>query len=355
MTIEQEIFKSYHVDKKKLISYGFELLKDIYIYSADFTDGFTANIVVDDKGNVTGKVVEKEFGDEFIQIRIDSFHGGFVGEIREKYKELLIDIRDKCFTKSTFVSDQANRIEELIYERYHEKTDFPFTQSKIEHYGVFRYHGNQKWYGLIMNIKRSLLGDSDSDEYVDIINVKIDESRRDEIFAIKGVYPSYHMSKTKWASILLDDTLSDEEVMAFVDLSRAFMVGKTSRKNNETLYFVQPVNPKYYDLDAAFIRDNGVTIWKQSRKVNIGDICYMYFANPVGAVKYKCEVVETDIPFEYKGEDVQINKVMKIKVIKKYSNNDITFKYLKSIGVPLIRGAVTISKDIADKIDLTGQ
>ena len=115
-------------------------------------------------------------------------------------------------------------------------------------------------------------------------------------------------------------------------------------------FFIQPCNPKYYDLEAAFIRDNGVTGWKQSRKVNVGDICYMYIANPVGAIKYKCEVVETDIPFEYKSEDVSITKLMKIKLIKRI-DNIIDFKFLKSIGVSLIRGPVSITKDMAVKID----
>lgn len=158
------------------------------------------------------------------------------------------------------------------------------------------------------------------------------------------------MNKQKWVSILLDDSLKDEEVMEYIDWSRNFMIGKTSRKDNEPMFFIQPCNPKYYDLEAAFIKDNGVTGWKQSRKVNIGDICYMYIANPVGAVKYKCEVVETDIPFEYKSEDVSITKLMKIKLIKRIDNK-IDFKFLKSIGVSLIRGPVSITKDMAEKID----
>ena len=77
----------------------------------------------------------------------------------------------------------------------------------------------------------------------------------------------------------------------------------------------------------------------------------MYIANPVGAVKYKCEVVETDIPFEYKGENVSINKLMKVKLLERINGNRIDFKFLKSIGVSLIRGPVSITKEMAKKID----
>ena len=352
MTFEQELFSSYRVIKDKLLEYGFDNYAGVYTYEKSFHhDEFKALITIDENGIINGKVIEKAFDEEFSLLRNESFQGGFISEIREEYKEILIDIRNKCFKKEIFISNQANRLIKLIYERYHESPDFPFDQDKYKNYGVFRYHGNNKWYGLIMNVNKSVFIKIDNKEYVDVINVRIDESNRDVILKTNGIYPSYHMNKQKWVSILLDESLSDEEVMKYISYSRDYMIGKTNRINNETMYFIQPVNPRYYDLEAAFIRDNGVTGWKQSRKVNIGDICYMYIANPVGAIKYKCEVVETDIPFEYKGENVSINKLMKIKLLKSIDNESIDFNFLKTIGVSLIRGPVSITKEMAEKID----
>jgi len=40
------------------------------------------------------------------------------------------------------------------------------------------------------------------------------------------------MNKQKWVSIILDESLSDMEVMEFIDYSRNFMIGKTSRKKD---------------------------------------------------------------------------------------------------------------------------
>ena len=352
MTIEQELFASYRPIKEKLQSYGFDCFGNVFTYQVNFhNDEFEAKIIVDEHGVVTGKVIEKAFDEEFAQLRNDSYQGGFFGSIREEYKGILLDIREHCFCKTPFISNQANRLTNLINERYHEQPDYPFDQEKYKNYGVFRYHGNNKWYALIMNVNKSVFGGKNQEEYVDVINVRIDELKREQILKTKGIYPSYHMNKQKWISILLDDSLSDEEVMVFINWSRDFMIGKTSRKNNEKMYFIQPVNPKYYDLEAAFIRDNGITGWKQSRKVNIGDICYMYVANPVGAVKFKCEVVETDIPFGYKSKEVSMNKLMKIKLLKKIDHNLITFKYLRTLGVSLIRGPVTINQKIANEID----
>jgi len=351
MSIEQEIFASYKVDFSKLMPYGFDCFMDIYTYAKDIcNDEFKALITINKNGVVNGKVIEKAFDEEYAQLRNEAFQGGFVGEVRENYKQLLEDIRDKCFYKRPFVSDQANRLMSLISERYHELPDYPFEDPHIKNYGVFRYHSNKKWYGLVMNIKKSALG-VDSEDHVDVINVRIDENNRDNIINNKNIFPSYHMNKQKWVSIVLDDTLTDEEVMSYINYSRNFMMGKTARKGNEILYFIQPCNPKFYDLEAAFIRDKGITGWKQSRKVNIGDICYMYIANPVGAVKYKCEVVETDIPYEFKSKEVSMTKLMKIKLLERVDGNDINFAYLKTLGVSLIRGPVSISKEMAMKID----
>ena len=77
----------------------------------------------------------------------------------------------------------------------------------------------------------------------------------------------------------------------------------------------------------------------------------MYIANPIGAIKYKCEVVETDIPYEFKSKEVSMTKLMKIKLLKTVNHNEITFKKLKELGISLIRGPVSISEEIASKID----
>lgn len=234
MTIEQELFTSYRAEKNKLLEFGFENLSNVFIYSKDFLNGeFKAQIVVDENGKVNGKVIENAFNEEFAQLRIESLHGGFIAEVREAYKEMLVDIRDKCFKKVLFVSNQANRITKLIKEKYGESPDFPFTDSKYKHLGVFRYQENKKWYGLVMNVDKSVFGKEHKDEYVDVINVRINENERDTIINNKNIFPSYHMNKQKWVSILLDESLSDLEVMDYIEYSRNFMISKSKKRNKK--------------------------------------------------------------------------------------------------------------------------
>ena len=111
MSIEQEIFASYQVEKNKLLEYGFTNLSNVFIYSKDFLNGeFKAKIVIDENGKVTGKVIENAFNEEFAQLRIESFHGEFTIKVREVYKEILFDIRDKCFKKVLFVCELTRQL-----------------------------------------------------------------------------------------------------------------------------------------------------------------------------------------------------------------------------------------------------
>ena len=54
---------------------------------------------------------------------------------------------------------------------------------------------------------------------LNIINLKIDTSKRDELYEIDGIYPAFHMNHKTWTSVVLDDTISDEKVMELVTCS----------------------------------------------------------------------------------------------------------------------------------------
>jgi predicted DNA-binding protein (MmcQ/YjbR family) len=86
-------------------------------------------------------------------------------------------------------------------------------------YCVFRHRQNRKWFALVGAVKGTTLGLSD-DELVDIINPKFDTGMALEFASnADGIYPAYHMNKKNWITIALDDTLTDEAVMDFVNKS----------------------------------------------------------------------------------------------------------------------------------------
>ena len=64
----------------------------------------------------------------------------------------------------------------------------------------------------------------------------------------------------------------------------------------------------------------------------------MYVANPVGAIRYRCEVVESDIPYSYEDSNLTIKKVMRIKLLDEYDRNLLPFAKLKKYGINAVRG-----------------
>ena len=231
MSPENDVFQGCVVRPAALIPFGFSKTGDVFLFRKTFLNGaFTALVTVDKDGKVDGKVIENEFNEEFTQLRSGAYRGAFVTQVREAYGEILLDIRDRCFVKEPFLSAQANRLARTIEERYGERTDHPFDDKKYKDFGVFRYTGNNKWYALVMHIRKALLESADPDITVDVLNVKIDAGKKEEILRSPGVYPAYHMNKQRWISVLLDDTLSDGQVLDLIDTSRTLVSGKKIKK-----------------------------------------------------------------------------------------------------------------------------
>ena len=90
---------------------------------------------------------------------------------------------------------------------------------------VFKNPDTNKWYGVIMNIKRSKI-DNKSDEYIDIMNIKLDKAKVWELLHQNGFYPAWHMNKKSWITIVMDDTLKDNEIINYIHISHSFSLNK---------------------------------------------------------------------------------------------------------------------------------
>ena len=55
------------------------------------------------------------------------------------------------------------------------------------------------------------------DENVEILNVKLDKDKIQNLLKIKGFYSAYHMNKKSWITMILDETLDDNTIMELID------------------------------------------------------------------------------------------------------------------------------------------
>ena len=181
-------------------------------------DDFVLQFTISKDGSNKATVIDKMNDEEYTQINAEGIIGGYVGDVRLAYEEILQHIADECFEDVLFASDQANRITKKIGEIYGVSPDFPWDDEKYKQAGVFRHADTRKWFGLIMGIKRRLVDESAKDgEFVDVLNLKKSNTLSEPYPA--GVIPTYHMNKKLWISVLLDDTLPDDEVFDLIKAS----------------------------------------------------------------------------------------------------------------------------------------
>ena len=212
--IEDEIFLKKKFDFDKLKSFDFSIVDNKYIYTEDFMDSnFKAVIEISDV--LKGKVIDNFSNEEYMPLRIESFDGDFVCRVRDAYKDILKRIADICCTDVFFADDQANRITNRIFQTYGVKPDFPWKDDN----GVFRHLDNNKWFSLIMYVSLDALLKNGDSHMLNIMNVKIDISKRDELYEIKGIYPAFHMNHKTWISVVLDDTICDYKIIELIQSS----------------------------------------------------------------------------------------------------------------------------------------
>ena len=95
---------------------------------------------------------------------------------------------------------------ELCSSSYFTQPDYPFDEDFET--AVFRHSDNRKWFALSMQVSRRKFG-IDSDEVVDVVNLKLPTEMFGSFGASDGVYPAYHMNKLHWISLVLDDASDD--------------------------------------------------------------------------------------------------------------------------------------------------
>ena len=104
---------------------------------------------------------------------------------------------------------------EYCLQTYGTSPDYPF-DGDFET-AVLRHTDSRKWYAIVMRVSRRRFLE-DSDEVVDVVNLKVPLDLFGAFDAFGGVFPAYHMNKRHWVSVLLPD-VSDDLVRHLVDLS----------------------------------------------------------------------------------------------------------------------------------------
>ena len=209
-----EIFKSYQFNKEKAHAYGFVENGEVWNYSRQILDGdFVMNVSIT-TDNVSFQVFDKETGDLYPQVHMESMRGSFVGSVREACLEILYQIRKVCFDVQDFICPQTKRIMTKVQEKYGNQLEYLWEKSPDT--AVLRHEDNKKWYAVLMRIPWDKL-EKGREGLVEAVNLKHDQVA--DLLSKKGIYPAFHMNKRYWISLTLDDSLSDDDVLDLLEIS----------------------------------------------------------------------------------------------------------------------------------------
>ena len=93
---------------------------------------------------------------------------------------------------------------------------------------VLRHSDNRKWYALVMKVSRRKFS-LDSDEIIDVVNLKLPTEMFGSFDSSEGVYPAFHMNILHWISVLLPDA-PDDVVNFLINVSFEATKSKPQRR-----------------------------------------------------------------------------------------------------------------------------
>ncbi|WP_083903291.1 MmcQ/YjbR family DNA-binding protein [Streptococcus merionis] len=343
MSFEKSFFEKKQVNWSSLADFGFVKEDEVWHYCELFFDGsFEAQIQIMPDGQVMGQIVDVELDEPYLAYQVLSPVGAFVHQVRDAYSTILERVAEACFTEQLFRSDQANRLAQRILKEFSDKPDHPF--KRIPEAVVFRSPANQKWYALVMSVSRNKVDKKKpaSSEVVDILNIKVNEKVLPQLLEKGGFYPSYHMSKTSWLTIILDETVDDNLIFDLLSQSRALVSPKSYRAaENEPDYWIIPANLKLYDIDLDFAQ-NKEQVWHHKGKINAGDIMGIYITAPTRALRYICRISDV---FQENDE-----MMMRLHLVKVFPDNEFPIDRLIQLGVKAVRGPRRMTPDLVAEV-----
>jgi len=119
-------------------------------------------------------------------------------------------------TVQRFLQEQYGAEPEYLWARYPE-------------YAVFRRQDSRKWFAVLMNVPKKKLG-LEGEEAAEVLNLKCDPMLIGALRKNPAFLPAYHMSKENWITVLLDGSVSLEELEPLLDMSYGLAVKGNSKR-----------------------------------------------------------------------------------------------------------------------------
>ena len=210
------IFDKRTPDFFKLTQFCFKESGGVYVFETEILDG-QFSLAVEVRGaEISTRVCDRETGEEYSLFLVEDAGGSFVGEVRAEYESALLEIAEKCFNKNVFRCEYTQAVADYVKKTYGDELEFLW--EKFDDNAVWRRSDNKKWYGAVLTVARDKLG-FDSKEKVEVLDLRTDPEKIDEIIDGKKFFYGYHMNKRHWITVILDGSVGLEEIFKMIDIS----------------------------------------------------------------------------------------------------------------------------------------
>lgn len=197
---------------EKLRKYGFRQTGETFGYSCQLLGGqFDLTVKIGSNGSVQTTLFDCDAEENYTLHLVAEASGEFVNRVRDELDKALQDIEQNCFenTKSALVQS----ILDYGKEKYGDEPEYLWEGYD---YAVLRRKDTKKWYALIMDVPKKKLK-LEGDGIAEILDIRFDAEKLAEKIDGKRFLPAYHMNKKHWITILLDGSVSPEEIFGYLD------------------------------------------------------------------------------------------------------------------------------------------
>lgn len=126
---------------------------------------------------------------------------------------------------------QRERITQYIQDTYGSQAEYLWADSPGN--AIFRHPASKKWYAALMRVLPEKLGLA-GEEALDVMDIRCNTIMIGSLLSTKGFLPAYHMNKNHWISIVLDNSVPDDQITPLLELSYDSVAPKRRKKRPQS-------------------------------------------------------------------------------------------------------------------------
>jgi len=218
--------KNKSIDNTKLTQYGFIKNDNKFVFNTKIHNSQFEMIVIFSKQQNISKLIDITNEEEYVLVDIQDSTGEFVGTLREEYEKKLKDIIEKCTNINVFKSKQTKEIIKYVEEKYNSNLEYLW--ENFPENAICRNVTNNKWYLAILTVSERRFG-VDSDKIIEVIDLRYQKDKIEDVIDNEKIYPGYHMNKKSWITIKLDNSVDMEKIFELIDNSYSLTVSNKCR------------------------------------------------------------------------------------------------------------------------------